>query len=61
MYVCICRAVTSSQIQQEVLENEQCSVRDINERLGCGRDCGRCRSSIKQMVQEAKNEAELEV
>lgn len=60
MYVCICKAVTSSQIQQQLLEDEQCSVKDLNERLGCGGDCGRCRSSIKQIIQEAKTESELE-
>lgn len=58
MYVCICRAVTSSQIQQQVLEDEQCSMQEVNERLGCGKDCGRCRSSIKQTIQEAKSKTE---
>lgn len=60
MYICICKAVTSSQIQQELIDVEQCTVQKINERLGCGNDCGRCRSSIKQMIQESKIEGELE-
>ncbi|MCW8885932.1 MAG: (2Fe-2S)-binding protein [Motiliproteus sp.] len=54
MYVCICRGVTSSQIQREVSEQDgKSSVREINERLGCGKDCGRCCSSIKQIIQQS--------
>ena len=56
MYVCICRAVTTSQIQREATEADgKRSVREINDRLGCGKDCGRCRSNIKQVVQEAQS------
>lgn len=59
MYVCICRAVTASQIQREALDAEgKRSVREINDRLGCGQDCGRCRSSVKQVVQQAQSQAE---
>ncbi len=58
MYVCICRAVTSSQIEQEVAEQDgKSSLREINERLGCGKDCGRCCSSVKQVIQEAKSKS----
>ncbi len=62
MYVCICRGVTTSQIQREASETEgKCSVREINERLGCGNDCGRCRSSIRKVIQEVKTRSGKEI
>lgn len=60
MYICICKAVTSTQVEQELTDAELCSVQEVSERLGCGKDCGRCRSSIKQMIQEVKTKNELE-
>lgn len=41
MYVCICRAVTESQIEAAIAEGAQ-SVRDLRDALGIVDECGRC-------------------
>ena len=41
MYVCICRAVTDSQIREEI-GNGACSMRELRQRLGVASECGRC-------------------
>lgn len=41
MYVCICKAVKQSQIH-EAVANGAYSVRELSERLGVGRECGKC-------------------
>jgi len=41
MYVCICRAVTESQIEAAIAQGAQ-SVRDLRDALGIVDECGRC-------------------
>lgn len=41
MYVCVCNAVTDSQIRQAVEQGAR-SLRDLREGLGVGTCCGRC-------------------
>lgn len=52
MYVCICRAVTDSQIRQAA-NNGACSVKDLQRDLGVAVECGRCASSAKDCLRTA--------
>lgn len=41
MYVCVCKAVTDSQIR-EAIGDGACSMRELRQRLGVASECGRC-------------------
>jgi bacterioferritin-associated ferredoxin len=41
MYVCVCRAVTDSQIREAICDGA-CSMRELRQRLGVASECGRC-------------------
>ncbi|CAG0981429.1 hypothetical protein MTYP_01784 [Methylophilaceae bacterium] len=41
MYVCVCHAVTDSQIRNAICEGA-CSMRELRQRLGVASECGRC-------------------
>lgn len=41
MYVCVCRAVTDSQIRDAICDGA-CSMRELRQRLGVASECGRC-------------------
>ncbi|MDR2188673.1 MAG: (2Fe-2S)-binding protein [Azonexus sp.] len=41
MYVCVCQAVTDSQIREAMCEGV-CSMRELRQRLGVASECGRC-------------------
>jgi bacterioferritin-associated ferredoxin len=49
MLVCQCRGVTERQIRRLVRDGA-CSTRDVVRATGAGRDCGGCRSDMKQAV-----------
>ncbi len=52
MYVCLCNAVTDSDIHAAVKEG----VRDLNQlssRTGCSITCGRCTSTANEVLGEA--------
>ena len=52
MYVCICKAVTDTQIKRAV-DNGASSLRDIRNELGAMTQCGKCSSLTKQILNEA--------
>ena len=52
MLVCHCRGITDRQIRRLVKEGA-CSTRDVARATGAGLRCGRCRSNVKQVVDEA--------
>lgn len=52
MYVCICHAVTDSQIQQEVSRGAR-RMCDLKQRLGLCSQCGKCGQYAKQVLEEA--------
>lgn len=41
MYVCVCQAVTDSQIREAICDGA-CSMRELRQRLGVASECGRC-------------------
>jgi bacterioferritin-associated ferredoxin len=51
MYVCICKAVTDTQIKQAI-DSGACTRRQLFNCLGIGGDCGKCNSHIKEMFGE---------
>ncbi|MFY9178850.1 MAG: (2Fe-2S)-binding protein [Venatoribacter sp.] len=55
MYVCLCKAVTSQQIQESVGEGH--NYTQIREKLGVGTDCGQCGQCAKQLVREYSSKA----
>ena len=55
MFVCVCNAVTDSQIIEE-LDNGASSLRDISRRLEVGRNCGQCCKTAKQVIKQYHQE-----
>jgi bacterioferritin-associated ferredoxin len=41
LYVCVCNAVTDSQIRDAICEGA-CSMRELRQKLGVASECGRC-------------------
>lgn len=54
MYVCICHAVTDSQIREAALGGAR-TLKDLRRDLGVTRDCGRCASCARSCL-DAANE-----
>ncbi|MET1255460.1 (2Fe-2S)-binding protein [Aliikangiella maris] len=58
MYVCICNAVTDSQIK-EAMHNGLTTFAEIQHHLGVGNCCGRCVDSAKAIVNEFSAQNQL--
>lgn len=52
MYVCVCKAVTDSQIHQEVSKGAR-RMCDLKQRLGLCSQCGKCGQHAKRVLDEA--------
>lgn len=61
MYVCICKAVTDSQIRGAVRDQGCCSMRELRTCLGVGSQCGRCAPDARQILDEALTEASRDI
>lgn len=59
MYVCVCKAVTDSQIKQEVSRGAR-RMCDLKQRLGLCSQCGKCGQHAKQVLEAARSQT-LEV
>ena len=51
MYVCVCRAVTDKQVN-EVIESGAESVAEVTRACEAGGDCGACRQTIEDMIDD---------
>ncbi len=51
MYVCVCNAVTESQIRQAVVEGVT-SLATLKTRLGVATNCGSCEEQAAQAIQK---------
>ena len=51
MYVCICKAVTDTQIKQAIHDGAH-SLRKIRNELGAMSQCGKCYSLTKSILKE---------
>ena len=56
MYVCICNAVTDSDIRNAVGEGVV-SMRQLRLSTGCGSTCGSCDEMADEILQQALTEA----
>lgn len=53
MYVCVCKAVTESQVRQAIKEG-CCNRARLRRELGVGTVCGKCTPMVKRMLSEEK-------
>lgn len=53
MYVCICKGVTDSQIQQAV-KREGADYKVVREQLGVATDCGQCGQCAKEVIKSCQ-------
>lgn len=51
MYVCLCNAVTDSEIRQAVCEGA-CSLRELRDKLGVASNCGRCAPFARELLEQ---------
>ena len=51
MYVCLCRAVTLAQLEEEVAAGAT-TVNAVRNACGAGEDCGGCRGEIREVIRE---------
>ena len=56
MYVCICNAITDTQIR-EAARSGAGNLWDLQRELGVSSNCGTCRESAMQIVREEQAEA----
>lgn len=49
MYVCVCKAVTDSQIKTAI-ENGICTRKQLFQCFGVGGDCGKCNKQVKELL-----------
>ena len=52
MYICICKAVTDSQILTAI-ENGVCTRKQLIHCFGVGKDCGKCNKEVTNLLKQA--------
>ena len=52
MYVCVCNAVTDSDIRKAV-DNGVCTIRQLRQKTGCTSSCGCCKEMAVEILQQA--------
>ncbi|WP_119632425.1 (2Fe-2S)-binding protein [Methylocaldum marinum] len=55
MYICICKAVTESQIC-EAIRSGACTRKDISACLKAGTACGKCNPEIRNLLRSVRSE-----
>jgi bacterioferritin-associated ferredoxin len=55
MYICVCNAVTDSDIRKAV-DNGVCSLGQLKQATGCGTTCGCCKELTIDVLQQALTE-----
>ncbi|MEC4748278.1 (2Fe-2S)-binding protein [Methylomicrobium sp. Wu6] len=53
MYVCVCKAVTDTQIKTAI-DSGLCTRRQLFECFGVGGDCGKCNRQVKELLDAGK-------
>jgi bacterioferritin-associated ferredoxin len=54
MYVCICKAVTDTQILTAI-DNGLCTRKKLMHCFGLGKDCGKCNPDVIALLQQNSN------
>ena len=57
MYICICNAITERQIRHCAAEGA-CSMADLERCLGVGINCGRCRPTATEILNESQSQSQ---
>jgi bacterioferritin-associated ferredoxin len=60
MYVCICHAVTDTQIKNAV-EAGCCSLREVSQCLNVGKTCGRCVPAAREVIHDTLSELAVDI
>jgi bacterioferritin-associated ferredoxin len=58
MYVCICKAVTDSQLRTAI-NNGICTRRQLVECFGVGKECGKCNQEVTGFLQQSSHQASI--
>ena len=58
MYVCICRAVTRTDVEATIEEGAR-TVAQVGERCAAGTDCGRCQRTIIRLLEARAPQGEV--
>ena len=53
MYVCVCKAVTDSQIKHAI-DAGVCTRKQLFQCLGVGSDCGKCNKYVKELLDSSR-------
>jgi len=51
MYVCVCKAVTDSQLESAISDGLN-TRRQLFECFGVGNDCGKCNTDIRELINQ---------
>jgi len=54
MYICICKAVTDSQIQTAIDDGIN-TRKALHQCLGVGSDCGKCNRHVRELINNKNN------
>jgi bacterioferritin-associated ferredoxin len=49
MYICVCKAITDSQILTAI-EKGVCTHKQLTHCFGVGKDCGKCRKEVLDLL-----------
>ncbi|QWF70404.1 (2Fe-2S)-binding protein [Methylomonas paludis] len=58
MYVCVCQAVTDSQIREAAINGAK-TLKDLRRELQVSVDCGRCASCARKCLKAANDSGKL--
>jgi bacterioferritin-associated ferredoxin len=58
MYICVCKAVTDSQILTAI-ENGVCTRKKLTHCFGIGKDCGKCNKDVSALLEQSSVPAKL--
>ena len=58
MYVCLCNGVTERDIHEAASRGAR-TVKDLRRDLGVASDCGKCASCAREVLCEARRDADL--
>ncbi|CAA9892529.1 Bacterioferritin-associated ferredoxin [Candidatus Methylobacter favarea] len=56
MYVCVCKAVTDTQIKNAI-DKGACTRRQLFQCLGVGGDCGKCNKYVKELLNDLQQQS----
>ena len=55
MYVCLCKGVSDRTVLATIRAGAR-SLNEVGKRCGAGTDCGACRGTIREMLEDCESE-----